>query len=91
MNTQLSNEVLINQVNDLLSLKQQQASVLQTFESVRQAEETTRQGRAIVVFTIITIIFMPLSFVSSLFGMNNIEFGAQTTLTLRDQFRLMCK
>ncbi|KAK4237256.1 hypothetical protein C8A03DRAFT_34787 [Achaetomium macrosporum] len=76
-------------VNDLLSLKQQQASVLQTFESVRQAEETIRQGRAIVVFTIITIIFMPLSFVSSLFGMNNVEFGSQTTLTLHDQFRLM--
>ncbi|KAL2128341.1 hypothetical protein VTI74DRAFT_9302 [Chaetomium olivicolor] len=76
-------------VNDLLSLKQQQASVVQAWESVRQAEESVRQGRAIMVFTIFTIIFLPLSFMSSLFGMNNVEFGDGTTITLQDEFRLM--
>ncbi|KAK0718984.1 hypothetical protein B0T21DRAFT_374543 [Apiosordaria backusii] len=62
-------------VNDLLSLKQQQASVVQAWESVKQAEEAVRQGRAIMMFTVITIIFLPLSFIASIFGMNNYEFG----------------
>jgi hypothetical protein len=29
-----------------------------------------RQERAIIIFTIVTIVFLPLSFVSSVFGMN---------------------
>lgn len=44
-----------------------------------------------MVFTIFTIIFLPLSFISSVFGMNNVEFGDGTTITLQDQFRLMGK
>jgi len=39
-------------------LKQQQASVVQAREAVRQAEETLRQGRSIMLFTVITIIFV---------------------------------
>ncbi|EFX04065.1 ankyrin repeat protein [Grosmannia clavigera kw1407] len=46
-------------VNDLLALKQQQASVVQAWQAVQQSEETVKQGRAIMVFTIITIIFSP--------------------------------
>ncbi len=79
-----------DKVNELLSLKQQQAGVVQAWESVRQAEVTVLQGRAIMVFTIITIIFLPLSFMSSIFGMNNVEFGDGTTITLQDEFRIMC-
>ncbi|KAK4197015.1 hypothetical protein QBC40DRAFT_286353 [Triangularia verruculosa] len=67
-------------VNDLLSLKQQQASVVQAWESVKQAEEAVRQGRAIMMFTVITIIFLPLSFIASIFGMNNYEFGGSDNL-----------
>ncbi|KAK0613539.1 hypothetical protein B0T14DRAFT_499008 [Immersiella caudata] len=77
-------------VNDLLSLKQQQASVVQAWESVNQAEEAVRQGRAIMMFTIITIIFLPLSFMSSIFGMNNIDLeGPGNTWTLRGQLEIM--
>jgi hypothetical protein len=78
-------------VDGLLSLKQQQASVVQAREAVRQAEETLRQGRSIMLFTVITIIFvsffsaatplnadqlkLPLSFGTSIFGMNLVSFG----------------
>ncbi|KAL1861709.1 hypothetical protein Daus18300_008678 [Diaporthe australafricana] len=51
-------------VNDLLGLKQQQASVVQAYEAMKQGEETVRQGKAIM---------LPLSFMSSLFGMNAVE------------------
>lgn len=39
-------------------------------EAVKQGEETLRQGRAIMLFTVITIVFLPLSFFAALFGMN---------------------
>ncbi|CZT00269.1 uncharacterized protein RCO7_08344 [Rhynchosporium graminicola] len=45
-------------LNGLLGLKQQQASVVQARKSVQQTEETLRQGRSIMLFTIITIIFV---------------------------------
>ncbi|KAK1773784.1 hypothetical protein QBC45DRAFT_455261 [Copromyces sp. CBS 386.78] len=76
-------------MDDLMSQKQHQASLVQAWESVRQANETTSQGRAIMMFTIVTIIFVPLSFISSIFGMNNVEFTGQGPMALREQFRLM--
>ncbi|KAG4437373.1 hypothetical protein IFR05_007137 [Cadophora sp. M221] len=51
-------------LNELLGLKQQQSSVVQSRVS---ALETFRQGRSIMLFTIITIIFLPLSFGASAF------------------------
>lgn len=50
--------LIFSQVNDLLSLKQQQASVVQAYEAMKQGEETVRQGKAIMVFTVMTIIFV---------------------------------
>lgn len=101
------------QVNDLLSLKQQQASVVQAWESVKQAEEAVRQGRAIMMFTVITIIFvskqkfsrsiwwstkasntiqLPMSFISSIFGMNNREFGGpDNPWSVKDQLLYICR
>ncbi|KAK4159854.1 hypothetical protein QBC43DRAFT_373536 [Cladorrhinum sp. PSN259] len=68
-------EGIAKKINDLLSLKQQQASIVQIWESVRQAEESSKQGGAIIMLTVITLIFLPLSFISSVFGMNNRDFG----------------
>ncbi|KAK4186519.1 hypothetical protein QBC35DRAFT_554014 [Podospora australis] len=75
-------------VNDLLSLKQQQASVVQAWESVKQAEEAVLQGRSIMMFTVITIVFLPLSFISSMFGMNNHELGgSDNSMSIYDQIK----
>ncbi|GAP83012.2 putative ankyrin repeat protein [Rosellinia necatrix] len=62
-------------VQNLLQMKQQQASVFQAWQAMKQSDETMKQGRSIMTFTLITIVFLPLSFLSSLFGMNNKEFG----------------
>jgi CorA-like Mg2+ transporter protein len=35
-----------------------------------QAEDSARQGRIILLFTIVTIIFLPMGFLASWFGMN---------------------
>ncbi|KAI1130978.1 hypothetical protein F5Y10DRAFT_288380 [Nemania abortiva] len=58
-----------------VSMKQQQASVIQAWQSVRQSDETIKQGRSIIVFTLATIIFLPLSFITSIFGMNSYEWS----------------
>ncbi|CZS75245.1 unnamed protein product [Fusarium graminearum] len=42
-----------------------------------QARQATRQGRTMMVFTVVTILFLPLSFLSSLFALSDKPF-AQT-------------
>lgn len=59
-----------NALRDLLSLKQQQSSLVEAREAARQGEETLRRGRTIMLFTIVTIILLRLSFFTGVFGMN---------------------
>ncbi|KAI2627729.1 hypothetical protein GGR54DRAFT_652540 [Hypoxylon sp. NC1633] len=65
-------------VKDLMHWKQQQAGVIQAWQGVRQSEDNTNQGRSIMIFTLVTIIFLPLSFMSSVFGMNNMDITEET-------------
>jgi hypothetical protein len=46
------------QLEGLLSLKQQQASIMEAKAAKLRADETIKQGRAIVAFTIVTIFFV---------------------------------
>ena len=46
------------QLKDLLTLKQQQAGVIEAREAVKQAKETLKQGRSIMLFTVVTILFV---------------------------------
>ncbi|KAF1358915.1 hypothetical protein EJ07DRAFT_121732, partial [Lizonia empirigonia] len=50
-------------LNQLLDLEQKAASLT-------EARATSKQGRAVMLFTIVTIIFLPLSFFTSYFGQN---------------------
>ncbi|KAI0391546.1 hypothetical protein F5Y17DRAFT_460726 [Xylariaceae sp. FL0594] len=72
-------------VQHLLDMKQQQASLVQAWQAVKQSEESIKQSRSIMVFTLATIVFLPLSFLSSVFGMNNKQFGGNTW-DVGDQF-----
>ncbi|KAJ5171925.1 hypothetical protein N7492_004518 [Penicillium capsulatum] len=70
-------------VETLLDLKQKQANVDEAKMARWQAEVTQTQSRSVMVFTIFTVIFLPLSFFTSLFGINAREWsGDQTNLTL---------
>ncbi|KAJ5947732.1 hypothetical protein N7466_000747 [Penicillium verhagenii] len=62
-------------VETLLDLKQKQANVDEAKMARWQAEETQNQSRSLMVFTIFTVIFLPLSFFTSLFGMNAREWS----------------
>ncbi|KAK5272239.1 hypothetical protein LTR99_010657 [Exophiala xenobiotica] len=65
-------------VNDnltqVLDLKQKHANAVEARFQRKQAEETARQGQTIMVFTIVTIVFLPLSFLASFFAIDVIEF-----------------
>ncbi|PLB53435.1 hypothetical protein P170DRAFT_130060 [Aspergillus steynii IBT 23096] len=54
-------------VNEILNLEQNGTSLREAFESVQQ-------GRTLMVFTVITIVFTPMSFLSSLFALNVTSF-----------------
>jgi len=44
-----------------------------------------------MILTVMTIVFLPLSFMSSVFGMNAAEFGSDNSWPIRDEFKFMCK
>jgi uncharacterized protein YoxC len=58
-NKEIVNEI---QVDELISLKQQQAGVVQAYQATKQGQETAMQGKAIMVFTVMTIIFVSTVF-----------------------------
>ncbi|KAK8001125.1 hypothetical protein PG991_013347 [Apiospora marii] len=78
-------------IKDLLALKQQQASVVQAWQAAQQTEETVAQGRSIMMFTVVTIVFAPLSFMTSVFGMNAMEFSSENSWRILDELKYICK
>ena len=67
-----------NRVNEsltqVLDLKQKHANALEARFTRDQAQATARQGQTIMVFTIVTILFLPMSFMAALFAIDIIEF-----------------
>ncbi|KAK0113866.1 hypothetical protein ONS95_014109 [Cadophora gregata] len=57
-------------LKDLLDLKQQQANVLEARQSRKQAVIAARQGKVVLVFTVVTIVFLPLTFMTTIFTLN---------------------
>ena len=63
-----------NSCKQLLDLKQQYAGVFEARYSRIQATSTVRQGHTIMVFTIVTVIFLPISFIAAIFAIPAAEF-----------------
>ena len=61
-------------ITDLLDLKQKHANAFEARFARDQAAGTTRQGKIIMVFTIVTVVFLPLSFITSFFSINIAQF-----------------
>jgi len=64
----------------LLDLKQKHSNALEARFARDQAVIAAKQGQTIMVFTIVTIIFLPMSFVAAFFAINVEEW--QGTLTI---------
>lgn len=61
-------------VTNLLDLKHRYANVFEARFARYQATDTMHQGQTIMVFTIVTVVFLPLSFVGTLFTINISDF-----------------
>ncbi|KAJ4865084.1 corA-like mg2+ transporter protein domain-containing protein [Trichoderma breve] len=77
------------QLQALLSLKQQEASIVEARIALERADESVQQGRAIMAFTIITIFFLPLGFFTGFFGMNNRNSTGDEWMSMREQIMYM--
>jgi len=71
-------ERIYNSITDLLDLKQKHVNAFEARFARDQAAGTARQGQTIMVFTIVTIIFLPLSFIAAFFTINIEEFPRAT-------------
>ncbi|KAJ5161779.1 hypothetical protein N7492_007171 [Penicillium capsulatum] len=71
-------ERIYHSITDLLDLKQKHANAFEARFARDQAAGTTRQSKTIMVFTIVTIVFLPLSFITSIFTINMKEFDNLT-------------
>ena len=58
---------------ELLDMKQKQANIVEAHLAREQTEVAADQSRSVMIFTIFTIIFLPLSFFASVFGINSKE------------------
>ncbi|KAH8674577.1 hypothetical protein BGZ60DRAFT_526534 [Tricladium varicosporioides] len=67
----------------LLGMVQRQAQVDEVRLARLQADLASAQSRSVMIFTVFTVIFLPLTFFTGLFGMNTREWGGGTFLTLK--------
>ncbi|UPX12620.1 uncharacterized protein EKO05_0003161 [Ascochyta rabiei] len=87
-------ERIYKSITDLLDLKQKHANAFEARFARDQAAGTARQSQTIMVFTIVTIIFLPLSFIAGLFTINIKEFphregGDEPSLPMSFVFKYM--
>ncbi|KAI0536858.1 hypothetical protein GGR58DRAFT_473982 [Xylaria digitata] len=73
---------LYDGLTDLLDLKQKHSNALEARFAGDQAVIAARQGQTIMVFTIVTIVFLPLSFIASFFAINFVEWGERIHLSI---------
>ncbi|KAI1199162.1 hypothetical protein F5X97DRAFT_297633 [Nemania serpens] len=73
---------LYDSLTDLLDLKQKHSNALEARFAGDQAVIAAKQGQTIMVFTIVTIIFLPLSFIASFFAINFIEWEERVPLSI---------
>jgi Mg2+ and Co2+ transporter CorA len=71
-------------ITDLLDLKQKQANVFEARAARKLAVETARAGGTLMVFTIVTVIFLPLSFLAAFFAivLEGLPYNADDRLPL---------
>ncbi|KAF1972423.1 hypothetical protein BU23DRAFT_644460 [Bimuria novae-zelandiae CBS 107.79] len=62
--------------------------LIQTLE-LKQAQLSVRQNQVSLIFTVVTIVFLPLGLISSIFGMNATEFSDGSPVGLRRIFTYM--
>jgi hypothetical protein len=81
----------LSQLTHLLDLKQKHANAFEARFARDQAALTARQGQTILVFTIVTVIFLPISFIAAFFAINIEEFPRTSDGTPSLRFAYVAK
>ncbi|KAF5692443.1 hypothetical protein FDENT_2965 [Fusarium denticulatum] len=68
--SQLSSTYVLKNLKELDDIAERIQSAINTTLSLQQSEEATRQGKTVMTFTFATVLFLPLSFLSSLFALD---------------------
>lgn len=63
-------ESVYTSLRTLLDLKQMQSNALEAKFARDQAISASKQGQAVLIFTVVTIVFLPVSFIATLFTIN---------------------
>lgn len=66
----------INVQNELSKMCDFAISVIQAYTSIQQTEKAVSESRSVRYLTVLAVLFVPLSFTASVFGMNFQEFGS---------------
>lgn len=72
----------------LLEIVQKQSQLEEGYISRHQADLSKVQNRAVIIFTVFSVVFLPLSFFTSVFGMNTREWGGGDNLSLSTIFSI---
>lgn len=72
------------QYEKMLEMVQRQAQVDEVRWSRLQAELASSQNLSVMIFTTFTVIFLPLTFFTGLFGMNTIEWQEENIPSLKE-------
>ena len=75
-------EIIYTNLTHLLDLKQKHSNALEARFARDQAVMAGKHGKTIMVFTIVTVIFLPMSFISSFFAIEFSEWGGGSRLTM---------
>lgn len=78
-----------NSLQGLLDLKQRQAAVSEARTVRYQVEISAKQGRSIMLLTVVTIVFLPVSVIAAIFGMNAFELNAGSKLPFSTEMMVM--
>ncbi|KAK4119531.1 hypothetical protein N657DRAFT_253674 [Parathielavia appendiculata] len=73
-----------NDYEKMLEMVQRQAQVDEVRWSRLQAELASSQNLSVIIFTTFTVIFLPLTFFTGLFGMNTIEWQEENVPSLKE-------
>lgn len=68
--------VLLHSSQSLVNLLHQQIELIHSQAGLQESRSALEQAKSVKVFTAITVLFLPLSFITSFFGMRLEEFGS---------------
>ncbi|KAH8755429.1 hypothetical protein F5883DRAFT_687175 [Diaporthe sp. PMI_573] len=81
-------EVAIDQVRNLLDLKQRQVGIIEAETALRRTHEAATQSRVISAFAAAAFFFLPLCFLAALFGMQSCDSAGDSCMDRGQQVGL---